>query len=77
MTPGIETNRPLRLRPAAAALGVNLATLHRWEAKGLIRIDRFAGCSWVSSEELQRITSTRAAPRSRRQRVRAVDEATV
>ena len=65
MTPGLEEDGgALRIGAAAAALGVSIDTLRRWERSGQIRFERRGGTRYVDAGEVARLLRARAARRA-------------
>ncbi len=53
----------MRIGAAAAALGVSIDTLRRWERSGQIQFERRGGTRYVDAGEIARLLRSRAAGR--------------
>jgi excisionase family DNA binding protein len=53
-------NKPLAVRISMAAklLSVHRATIYRWEAAGLIRVNRIGNIPIISMEEIERLLAS-------------------
>jgi molybdopterin-binding protein len=52
----------LRIGPAAAALGVSVDTLRRWERNGRVTFERRGNQRYISAEEVARLMRERSSP---------------
>ena len=60
MTPGLDdVGGAMRIGAAAAALGVSIDTLRRWERSGQIRFERRGNTRYVDAGEIARLLRTR------------------
>ena len=60
MTPGLdEVGGAMRIGAAAAALGVSIDTLRRWERSGQIRFERRGTTRYVDAGEVARLLRSR------------------
>ncbi|CAJ0860339.1 hypothetical protein AMST5_01293 [freshwater sediment metagenome] len=58
---GTFVRRTWNLREAAAMIGCSVATLYRWYEQDRIKLTKIGGRTYVSEEELRRITNGLAA----------------
>ena len=57
---GIDNS--LRIGPAAAALGVSVDTLRRWERAGRVKFERRGNQRYIHADEVTRLLRERASP---------------